>query len=162
GNRTNVTNALGGIKRYQFDALGNVIHSKDEMNRVMEYDYNLYGNQTTERYSTLYTGGQKNQNTRSYNEFGQVQTGNDLGGKNFTYVYGKSWNDTEQTVASLNDSGIQSSRADIGRVIEKRNDHGQKVRYTYYDNGWLKTIKDETTGAYSYFEYDKAGRRILE
>ncbi|WP_261595476.1 putative Ig domain-containing protein, partial [Pseudoalteromonas holothuriae] len=47
-------------------------------------------------------------------------------------------------------------------VIEKRNDHGQKVRYTYYDNGWLKTIKDETTGAYSYFEYDKSGRRILE
>ncbi|WP_261595551.1 RHS repeat domain-containing protein, partial [Pseudoalteromonas holothuriae] len=121
GNRTHVTNALGGVERYQFDALGNRTHVERALGRVidgqgnvtdyqgkltlaMEYDYNLYGTQTTERYSTLYTGGQTNQNTRSYNEFGQVQTGNDLGGKNFTYVYGKSWNDTEQTVASLNDS----------------------------------------------------------
>ncbi|MCF2860505.1 hypothetical protein L1286_23870, partial [Pseudoalteromonas sp. SMS1] len=163
GNRTHETNAEGGEVAYHFDALGNVIFSQDEMSRHKHYSYNREGLQTSEQYSSIYNSNnaQVHRITRNYNDHGQLVGGNDLSGKNFTLKYGKNFGES-LTVQGLNDDGHETNKRDIGRLIERTNEHGQHLVYTYYDNGWIKSITDKTNDAFSQFEYDLAGRRTRE
>ncbi|MCF2860475.1 putative Ig domain-containing protein [Pseudoalteromonas sp. SMS1] len=162
GNRTHERDALGGEKSYKFDVYGNVIYSRDEVGREKSYSYNSDGTQKSETYINLHSSSNanKHQNSRLFDEYGNLQSGNDLGGKGFNYTYGRSFGSTK--VKTLNSTYQEIETTNIGRLIRKKNDRGQNIEYRYYDNGWLKSITDKTTDAYSYFEYDKAGRRTLE
>ncbi|MCF2860237.1 putative Ig domain-containing protein, partial [Pseudoalteromonas sp. SMS1] len=162
GNRTHERDALGGEKSYKFDMYGNVIYSRDEVGREKVYQYNSDGTQRSETYLNLYSNSEpdKDKNYRYFDSYGNLQRGNDLGGKDFNYTYGRNFGSTK--VKTLNSSYQEAEISNIGRLIHKQNDHGQNIEYRYYDNGWLKSITDKTTDAYSYFEYDKAGRRTLE
>ncbi|CAH9050506.1 hypothetical protein PSECIP111951_00206 [Pseudoalteromonas holothuriae] len=163
GNRTHEYDAVGGVKSYKFDVYGNVVYSRDEMAREKRYVYNSDGTQRHETYSNLHSNStpNKHKNTRYYDDYGNLQSGNDLGGKGFTYTYGKGWGENN-SINTLTNVGGDTTKIDIGRLIRKQNDYGQDLRYTYYENGWLKSISDEATDAYVYFEYDKSGRRTLE
>ncbi|WP_415839108.1 putative Ig domain-containing protein [Pseudoalteromonas byunsanensis] len=163
GNRTHEHDAVGGVKSYKFDVYGNVKYARDEMGREKLYVYNSDGTQRHETYANLHssTTPDKHKNTRYYDEYGNLQSGNDLGGKGFSYTYGKGWGENN-SIDTLTNTGSATTKTDIGRLIRKQNDHGQDIRYTYYENGWVKSITDEATDAYMYFEYDKAGRKTLE
>ncbi|TMO68602.1 putative Ig domain-containing protein, partial [Pseudoalteromonas aurantia] len=161
GNRTDETDAMGGVKSYKFDVHGNVNYSRDEIGREKTYLYDKRGNQRLEEYSSLYRTGNVHKNTRNFDEYGNLQSGNDLGGKGFTYSYGKSFGE-DNRIATLTNVGGHDVKTDIGRLVRKQNDHGQDIKYTYYSNGWLKSITDTKTEAYSEFKYDAAGRRTVE
>ncbi|WP_273047935.1 hypothetical protein, partial [Pseudoalteromonas sp.] len=161
-NRTHEIDAMGGVKSYKFDVYGNVNYSRDEIGREKLYYYDKSGNQRIETYSSLYTSGNTNKNTRNFDEYGNLQSSNDLGGKATTYSYGKSYG-SNNAIATLTNIGENTTETDIGRLIHKHSEeHGQDIKYTYYANGWLKSITDTGTDAYSEFEYDAAGRRTVE
>ncbi|ODB34621.1 hypothetical protein BB427_19110 [Pseudoalteromonas sp. BMB] len=171
GNRTHEKDAMGGESAFKFDAQGHIIHSLDEMGRAKSYLYDSDGNQRLERYDGLYSSGNTDQNTRVFDDYGNLQSQNDLGGKGYSYEYGRNWDNTradnqqqrsDKWVETLVLAGTTREQLDIGRLIRKTNEHGQDIRYSYYENGWLKSITDKATDAYSYFEYDSSGRRVLE
>ncbi|MBQ4864786.1 putative Ig domain-containing protein, partial [Pseudoalteromonas sp. MMG013] len=166
GNRYSETNALGGKRFYDFDAMGNITYSRDAEQRLKAYSYNKYGNQTAETYFNvdMDNPGQNAQNTRVFNAFGSQLSGVDLSNRASTYKYSRNWNTELEKVASLDADGkeVFSEKNDIGRLVERTNDYGQDIRYTYYENGWLKSVLDVKTGAKSEFEYDLSGRRTNE
>ncbi|MCF2860476.1 putative Ig domain-containing protein, partial [Pseudoalteromonas sp. SMS1] len=153
GNRTHEVNALEGIKQYKYDSLGNVVFRKDEMNRIRTYENDKNGLQVKERFNQLYTSGLRDEVTRNFDSFGRLVSMNDLSGKTHTTTYFQA--------TSLAEDGAEII-ANSARVMGRTNEYGQDIHYTYYPNGWLHTVTDEATGAYSEFEYNRNGQRIVE
>ncbi|MCF6437002.1 putative Ig domain-containing protein [Pseudoalteromonas sp. MMG022] len=176
GNRIQTTNAVGGIAKYKYDALGNVVHSIDEMQRAKTFGFNDQGIQVLERYDSLRssTTTQNHELSKQTNDYGFVTSINDLGGNVHTLHYGRKWDDqyqhpnsqpdTNKVATSLvyEDGQIIEREENVGRLIRRVNTLGQDLTYDYYDNGWLKSVIDHNTGAESYFEYDEVGRRTKE
>ncbi|CAM4309497.1 hypothetical protein PSBY109024_20295 [Pseudoalteromonas byunsanensis] len=161
GNRNSEIDAMGGEVNYRHDALGHVIFSRDEMDREKEYRYDKNGKQTFERYSSVYRTANIDENTRVFDDFGRLKSGNDLSGKKFTYTYGRD-KGLSTGIQSLTDAGEFTAKSNIGRLIHKWNEYGQDIHYSYYENGWLKSIEDDATGSFTRYEYDDAGRVTAE
>jgi YD repeat-containing protein len=139
---------------YTYDTAGRVIRSlpheaidysgtgwfNTESRWGTRYQYDDRGNKTRET-NGLETDGVLDYQSWTYDDFGRVLTYRDFGGKITLYQYDG-----------------------YGRLIEQKqtNAGGQDLKYSYYENGWLKSVDDVTTGHRSYYEYDKAGNRVLE
>ena len=154
GNRISQTDARGYEYRYNFDARGNVIYSLSPEGVTKQFEYDDQGRKTLERYVGLYSGGNTHQNTWSYSQHGHIIAQNDLGGKNYTYSY--------YTYEGYDDAGNLTDHAKSTRLKSVTNEHGQSLTYNYYENGWLKSITDQATGAESEYRYNAAGQKIWE
>jgi YD repeat-containing protein len=145
-------NALpGGTEKTFFDSLGRVTGTKtfEGVAVIYSYDFdaNIAGVSSTGGYKKL--TWRTNDAKISYDSedyFGHLTQHQDFGGHTFTYKYNAAGWLTEQT----------SSKA-----VSAQNS-GQNIAYTYYGNGYLKSITDLVTGAVSYYEYDNDGNRVLE
>lgn len=76
---------------------------------------------------------------------GRVTWHQDLGGHQFTYNY--------------NYAGWLMSQTSLGSGSQYT---GQNIVYDHYANGYIKSIWDQATGAYSRYEYDNNGNRTFE
>ncbi|WP_157611019.1 putative Ig domain-containing protein [Arsukibacterium perlucidum] len=154
GHRVSQLDAAGFAYQYKHDARGNVIYAKTPEGQIKEFAYDRYGNKTLERYSNVYANNDLNQNTWQYSEFGNLIAHNDLGGKNYNYTY--------VTYEKYDEDGNYIGDYESNQIETVTSEHGQSLRYSYYENGWIESVIDETTGARSGYVYDAAGQRTVE
>ncbi|WP_199611736.1 putative Ig domain-containing protein [Flocculibacter collagenilyticus] len=146
GHKTLQRNALGHEYLYSYDTQGQMTYSRTTQGVTMSYEYDRQGNRVLESYDLLAASshGDTHRNVWTYNYFGQLQTLNDLGGNVTTYQY-------------VNGQ-VETLKRDLNRTNQAVD---QTVTYSYYDNGLVKSIHDDDSGATTHFEYDINGRESV-
>ncbi|MCW7537965.1 LysM peptidoglycan-binding domain-containing protein [Aquabacterium sp. A7-Y] len=145
GQRITHTNALGKTEKTYYDSLGRVTKAASFAGALTRYDYrylsNIVGNAGAQ------VGGWEKTTTNAVNRkiiersdlFGRLAWKQDFGNHSFTYRYNG-----------------------LGSVTSQTGSTGQNIAFSYYANGYIESIWDKATGAYTRYEYDKAGNRTLE
>ncbi|HET7863413.1 MAG TPA: hypothetical protein VFL86_03315, partial [Burkholderiaceae bacterium] len=150
GQRLSHTNALGTTTRMDYDSLGRVVSARTAMGFETRYQYQtelvagLNGSIATgTRKTSFQPDGRSTVDKVDY--FGHTTWHSDLSGAAYTYNY-----DAAARLVS------QSSSVHDGQRV------GQSIRYTYYANGYIRSVTDETTGTTSDYGYDSDGNRVTE
>jgi len=166
-----VTDALGHVTSYTYDALGNLTSETDALGHAVSYTY------TPEGWLETVTDGSGHVTRYTYDRTGNVLTADYAGEQTETNTYNELGLLTTVTTAEGN-TLYQYDQA--SRLISVTQPNGETVSYTYdshgnratmtYPNG--KTVKytyDEMNrliavkgidGATTKYEYDALGRRI--
>jgi YD repeat-containing protein len=147
GQRIVQRDALGNAFTYRYDTLGNIVQSLSPEGVSLSYAYDQQGNRIEENYDglRLTNRGTFNQNSATFDYFGQLQNTNDLGNNQTQYTYEDGQLRTRTRDFHENGTGVD-----------------QTVSYTYHDNGALKSISDSATGAVSNFDYNERGQLVRE
>ncbi|USA45404.1 DNA/RNA non-specific endonuclease [Acinetobacter sp. C26M] len=144
GNRITVTNALGNVVTTEYDALGRVVQTKTAEGVVTNVDYAYDAN-------ILNINGTKGGITRTETDvlgktiideqdyYGRNVKHTDKGGHVFSYTFNAG-----------------------GWLTKQINTQGQNIDYTYYSNGYVKEIKDNSLSVLTTYRYDDNGNRIEE
>jgi len=144
-----VTDPLGDITRYQYDAAHNLVGTTDPLGRTQSFSYDANGNLI----QTVDPAG--NQVSMNYDPvFNQVTAFHDSRGNVTTFVLDNHGNVTRQVYP---DSTSQSYGYDQFGLLRSRTDaKGQTILYTYNASGLLlsTTYPDQSAAAYA---YDAAG-----
>ncbi|MCT8176736.1 Ig-like domain repeat protein [Variovorax sp. CY25R-8] len=152
GQRIARTNALKGFKeRTYYDSQGRVSKFVSAENAIISYGYAF--DSSVSSAGGVNTGGWINTTTNANgmvqtlknDVFGRLMWKQDYGGHQFTYGY--NW------------SGLIETQIGVGTGA---GNSGQDIRYSYYDNGYLREVIDRTTRTTSKYEYDKNGNRVRE
>ncbi|WLE58835.1 LysM peptidoglycan-binding domain-containing protein [Burkholderia plantarii] len=139
------TDALGDRERTYYDADGRIVRTVSAAGRTLTYDYRWASSIGSAGAAT--TGGWVRTTTNAngmtivdQNDlFGRLMIHTDLGGHVFQYLY--NW---------------------AGLLSQQRGTSGQNVDYTYYSNGLVRSIVDNTEQTQSLYEYDGDGNRTAE
>ncbi|MBI2308392.1 MAG: LysM peptidoglycan-binding domain-containing protein, partial [Rhodocyclales bacterium] len=145
GNRIAHTNALGDVEKTYYDSLSRVTGSRDYLGFATTYTY-AYSNAIL-GLDGVQVGGWRKTTTNAVGRtlvddqdaFGRTTWHRDLGGRQFTYRYNAA-----------------------GWLTSQTGSNGQNIATDHYANGYVKSIWDKTTGAYTRYEYDAEGNRIFE
>lgn len=146
GQRISHTNALGNTEKWTYDSLGRVTQSASFAGRTTTYTYLWNATQTS--LGGVVSGGWRKTTTDANN---RTQVDDDD-------IWGRNWSHTD-----LGGHVFNTSYNAAGWVMQRTGTTtGQKINYTYYDNGFVKTIQDDTLNTYTKYEYDAAGNRTFE
>ncbi|MET3496938.1 Ig-like domain repeat protein [Variovorax boronicumulans] len=145
GQRIAHTNAMGFRERTYYDTMGRVSQYVSAADATVKYTYTY--DKTIGSAGGVNTGGWVNTTTDANGKvqtikndmFGRAMWKKDLGGHQFTYTY--NW---------------------FGLIATQRGTSGQKIDYTYFDNGYLGKVVDAGTSTESTFDYDANGNRSFE
>ncbi|MCW7538237.1 LysM peptidoglycan-binding domain-containing protein [Aquabacterium sp. A7-Y] len=145
GQRITHTGAYGNVEKTWYDSLGRVTKTRSFAGAEVKYTYSYLA--SIAGAGGIQVGGwQKSTVDATGRElvehtdvFGRLSWKKDLGGHTFTYTYNAA-----------------------GRLTAQSGSSKQDIVYDHYANGYIKSIWDRSTGAYTSYEYDKAGNRTLE
>ncbi|WP_246797476.1 HYD1 signature containing ADP-ribosyltransferase family protein [Burkholderia perseverans] len=145
GQRIAHTDALGNRERTYYDADGRIVRTVSAAGRTLTYDYRWASSIGSA--GAVTTGGWVRTTTNANGMtivdqsdlFGRLMIHTDLGGHVFQYLY--NW---------------------AGLLSQQRGTSGQNVDYTYYSNGLVRSIVDNTAQTQSLYEYDGDGNRTSE
>lgn len=156
GQRTKHWNSqfgAGVVETTDFDLQGRVTSTKDFEGNVMSYGYTFYPGAGTITITTpglgAFGGWQKSTSMGGLTSwentdiFGRLTWKSDFGGHAFGYAFDKAGRLTTQT-------GVFQGNAT------------QNIAYTYYGNGYIRSVTDVKLGMQSIYEYDKEGNRTFE
>ncbi|HJX92523.1 MAG TPA: RHS repeat-associated core domain-containing protein [Pyrinomonadaceae bacterium] len=149
GNRLTQTDATGTIT-YTYNALGDVLTVKDQMNGVWTNTYDTYGNLLTTKDPL------NNTTTLTYDGLGQLQTIIDPRNNTTTLTYNTNGDLTRSTDALNNQTNIAYDAR--SRISSVTNALSQVTSYEYDLAGRLKKIIYPDTN-FVLFTFDLAGRR---
>jgi len=145
-----VTDQLGGVTLYTYDAAGRRKTVTDAERHVTEYFYSTAGSVTK---TTI--DGEGNSVTYTYDSVGNVKTYTDAMGNVTKYEYNKNYQTVKVTDA-LGNSAITSYDA-LGRVTQSTDAEGNATAYTYDENGNVLIVTDALGNSVTY-TYDSRGR----
>ena len=165
-----MTDQLGGVTTYTYDALGRRKTVTDAESHVTEYFYSATGSVTKTTIDghtvseTVYdalgrtvkaTDGEGNGVTYTYDSVGNVKTYTDALGNVTKYEYNKNYRTVKVTDA-LGNSSTTSYDA-LGRVTQSTDAEGNTTTYTYDAAGNVLTVTDALGNSVTY-TYDNRGR----
>ncbi|WKB55622.1 LysM peptidoglycan-binding domain-containing protein [Eleftheria terrae] len=145
GQRITHTGAYGDVEKTWYDSLGRVTKTRSFAGAEVKYTYTYLA--SIAGAGGIQVGGWKQSTVDAMGRelvehtdlFGRLSWKKDLGGNTFTYTYNAA-----------------------GRLTAQSGSSKQDIVYDHYANGYIKSIWDRSTGAYTSYEYDKAGNRTLE
>jgi YD repeat-containing protein len=156
GQRLSATNALGIKTRTDYDALGRVVQTVSGNGFVTSYSYALRVVGQADGITGVAgssSGGHVLTTTRAdgrtlkdkIDYFGHTTWHQDLAGTEFTYGF----NSAAQLVRQTSTKRAGQSK-------------GQDIAYSYYANGYIRSIEDRAQAILSQYAYDNAGNRVYE
>jgi YD repeat-containing protein len=160
---------------YTYDESGNRTSSSDGQNDIFRAEvtrdrYDTRGNLTMELTpltEKLVNGGQDlTSQFRKYYAYDMLgnktsQNNNDGHSESWTYdLYGRVVSHTDLSGSAT--GTFNYTYTPYGQLLTQASGHGQNLSYSYYENGWLRLVKDLGNGTDTYYEYDPAGHKIHE
>lgn len=157
GQRLSQTNAAGFTSRQDYDGQGRVTSTVSAQGFQTRYQYDIRAaGATSDGVTGLGTdniGGTKRTTFQAdgrtlidkIDYFGHTTWHQDLSGAQYTYSYDRGARLVSQT-----------STVHAGQTL------GQNIAYTYYANGYIKSMTDNAVGTVSEYGYDNAGNRVYE
>ncbi|WKB56040.1 LysM peptidoglycan-binding domain-containing protein [Eleftheria terrae] len=145
GQRISHTNALGATERTWYDSQGRVTKTSSfaghetRYQYVYRFDIALSADRIVGGWEKTVTDATKRTSIEHTDLFGRLTWKQDLGGHQFTYTYNFA-----------------------GQLVAQTGSTKQNIAYEYYANGYIKSIWDKAIGAFTSYEYDKAGNRTFE
>ncbi|QND90071.1 RHS repeat/ LysM domain-containing protein [Chromobacterium vaccinii] len=129
----------------RYDSLGRVLATVSAAQRATSYSY--LWDATFKGAGGTVVGGWRTSTTDANGRtmvddaslFGLKLRHVDLGNHTFTYAY-----------------------SNAGQLYLQTGSTGQNIHYTYYGNGYQKSLEDSATNSYTLYEYDKDGRKTFE
>ncbi|MEO4031027.1 LysM peptidoglycan-binding domain-containing protein, partial [Chromobacterium vaccinii] len=129
----------------RYDSLGRVLATVSAAQRATSYSY--LWDATFKGPGGTVVGGWRTSTTDANGRtmvddaslFGLKLRHVDLGNHTFTYAY-----------------------SNAGQLYLQTGSSGQNIHYTYYGNGYQKSLEDSATNSYTLYEYDKDGRKTFE
>lgn len=144
---TSVTDAEGGVTKYEYDSVGNLTKQTDANGNVTENSYDSLGRKV----KTVNALGQSEEFT--YDAKGNIVSSTDFGGKITTFTYDK--NDRMISKKTADTTYTYSYSAD-GRLLSARDKLGTTT-FTYDQNGLSKVTYPN--GRYVEYVFDTLGRK---
>ena len=144
GNRIRYTNALGFASTTDYDALARVVKSQTAEGAINRIDYvydaniaNINGSKGGLRKTETDALGKTIVDAMDY--YGRVISHTDKGGHVALYNYNAA-----------------------GWLMNQTNSQGQNIDYSYYSNGYMKEIRDNSLNVLTSYRYDNNGNKIEE
>ncbi|SMC27724.1 YD repeat-containing protein [Andreprevotia lacus DSM 23236] len=149
GRRIQTTDANGNVSKTYYDFAGRVVRTINGAKIVTDYQYNYLN--TIQGLNGAATGGYRKITTVGYGTadarasiddqdvFGHLTHRVDQGGHDFVNQYNRA-----------------------GWLIKQTSSTGQNIDYTYYANGYIKSIADNTMKIETDYAYDREGNRTFE
>ncbi|OHX13374.1 hypothetical protein BI347_07510 [Chromobacterium sphagni] len=128
-----------------YDSLGRVLASVSAAQRATRYSYQWdgtfkgAGGTVVGGWRTTATDANGRATVDDSNLFGLKLRHVDLGNHTFNYAYNNA-----------------------GQISNQTGSTGQNIHYSYYGNGYQKSLEDSATNSYTLYEYDKDGRKTFE
>ena len=151
GNLLSTTDELGGTERYEYHPVFNKITKMtDKLGRVTSYTYDANGNQTS------MTNALGETITRTYNSFGQITSITNAAGATFHFEFDPQGN-LAATVNALNER-TENTYDPIGRPLSTK-DPLNRITSVIYDAMGRMTTSTDTNGATMTYGYDANGNQ---
>lgn len=149
-----ITDQSGNTETFHYDREGRQIRHTDRKGTVTETKYNVYG-ETVLQICIDQKGNRHVMGTWEYDDFGQMRR-SVAGGFCYTYDYrpdGKllrKWSSGKQVIScAYYKNGDLKSLTDVS---------GKTLYYSYDENGYLSTLKDEEGKLLTEYQYTAGGR----
>ncbi|MBK1812676.1 RHS repeat protein, partial [Clostridium sp. YIM B02505] len=166
GTQSKSTDALGNVTSFEYDKDNRLISKTDAENNKSSQTYDKVGNVDTR------TDAKGNKTVYSYDELNRLKSVLNAKSESTTYTYDNNGNMLEQTDAKGNKTiyeynvGNKVSKiiAPKGKTISGTTityDATKVQEFTYYENGNVKTHKDQN-GVVTQYSYDIFGRETSE